>query len=142
MRNRIIRAVSLLPAVLAAAIAALSGAAPAGAGGVYTLLRGATATSGTPALIVQPVNVENSAPASQAFELLVVGTGAVGATVQIVASNDGQNWTNYGAPIAASGTGSATTIAYGAAPFAFWGATVTAISGTGAAVTVTMSGAP
>ena len=78
-------------------------------------------------------------PIAQSFQLTVKGTGAVAATAQVVGSNDGVNWTNYGPALTASGTGSSTVTGYGQAPYAYFGALITAISGTSAQAAVTMS---
>ncbi len=78
--------------------------------------------------------------AQQSFHIVVTGSGAVSATVQPLASNDGVNWLTYGATISvASGTAPQQAAGNGGATWAYFSAYVTAISGTGAQATCVMS---
>jgi len=99
-------------------------------------------TTGTN-LIAQPVgpNGNVSVPTqSQAFQLNVSGTGSVSATMQPVVSNDGTNWSAYGATVTATGfNGGSNNIALTNAPFIYFSAYITAISGTGATASINMS---
>lgn len=87
----------------------------------------------------------NNAPLQQAFQLVVTGTGAVSATVQVYVTNDSNgdpslnNWTAYGDPVTASGTTTGTAVWSGAQPWRRYTAALTAISGTNAVVKLTMS---
>lgn len=76
-------------------------------------------------------------PSKATYQVTVVGTGAVTATVKIEVSNDDSNWLTL-ATITLSGTTSATDGFASDAPWAYRRANVTAISGTGAAVTAIM----
>jgi hypothetical protein len=71
------------------------------------------------------------------FQAVVVGTGAVTATVAIEVSNDGTYWETL-ATINLSGTTSDSDGLTSSAPWGYVRANVTAISGTNAAVTVKM----
>lgn len=94
---------------------------------------------------VEPSSANNpNAPASaHSFILVVNGIGICSATVQIVGSNDGVTFVNYGGPITAAGAAvditPATQQANGTTPYNFIGAYVTAISGTRAAATLELS---
>lgn len=71
--------------------------------------------------------------AGQGFTVQVNGSGAVSATVQPFASNDGVNWVAYGSAITASGpAGVGVNTGTGTGNFAWYTAQLTAISGTGA----------
>lgn len=73
----------------------------------------------------------------QTFVLTVTGTGALSATAQVMVSNDGDNWLNYGAPITATnGVPAAQT---GNQVWEYFGAVLTAISGTNAGAKLVMS---
>ncbi len=79
-------------------------------------------------------------PQSQAYQVNITGTGAVSASVQPVASEDGINWATYGSAISVSGSYSAAAVASSSnAPHAWYSAYVSAISGTNAAVSCSMS---
>lgn len=73
----------------------------------------------------------------QTYQGVVVGTGAVSATVLIQVSNDETNWLTLGT-ITLSGTTSATDGFAADAAWVYRRANCTAISGTGATLTVTM----
>lgn len=80
----------------------------------------------------------------QAFVLTVKGTGNVSASAQMVGSNDpyfctNGNYVTLGDPIHATGSTSAVASMGGTAPFAYFGAFITAISGVNATAAVTMS---
>jgi hypothetical protein len=114
---------------------------------IYHLLDNVTAIT-SPAIpknspLAQPTTGQIGQPSSyQAVTVTVTApsSNAISATVQLMVSNDGVNWSNYGTAITASGTGTAFTVNQSLqASFAFWGAIVTAISGTGAAVTCLLS---
>jgi hypothetical protein len=115
----------------------------------YALLTNVTAVQSAPTNVRGPMNSvaphgtdnPNSPPTEQAFHLVVNGVDPVAATVQVVASNDGTNWINYGDPVTATSVGSAPAQASwgGTQPFRHFGAYVTAISGTSAAVNLKMS---
>jgi hypothetical protein len=85
-------------------------------------------------------------PQSQSFVLTVTSqtqAATPSATVQLVGSNDNVNWVNYGAPLTATGTVSATANSFSAAtsgttPYRHFGAYLTAISGTGASCVLVM----
>lgn len=87
----------------------------------------------------------NMPPLQQAFQLDVVGVGAVSASAQIVVSNDDgpdpslYNWTAYNDPITAAGTDNASNIQAGTQCWKNFGAYITAISGTNASATLRMS---
>src|SRR4030043_175818 len=73
---------------------------------------------------------------SATFQAIVVGTGAVTATVVIDASNDGTYWcSTVLGTITLTGTTSSTDGFTTTAPWKYVRARVTAISGTGATVT-------
>ena len=74
----------------------------------------------------------SQASSSQGFQFNVTGTGAISATIQVIASNDGVNWFPYGAAQTVSGTTAATGAATGSAFVRYVSAYVTAISGTNA----------
>lgn len=78
-------------------------------------------------------------PLAQAFQLVVSGIGTVSATVQVLASNDGTNWVDYGDAVTATGTITGQAAWAGNQPFRHYAAILTAISGTGAAATLRMS---
>ena len=126
---------------------------------LYTLRTGVIAADLTriPPVVVQPVYVTSSSvqiqttggapgnavgytpPPAQSFQLTVKGNGTVSATTQIVGSNDGANWTNYGPALTASGATAATVTGFGQSPYAYYGALITQIAGTSAQAAVTMS---
>lgn len=90
---------------------------------------------------VQPATAENVInPQTQTFQVIVTATsGNCSGTVQVMASNDGVNWSAYGSPIAVtSGASPNIGTANGSQPWEFYTAYVTAISGTGAMVECTM----
>jgi len=94
--------------------------------------------------VITTTTVSNSLPIPKespwsSFQAIVVGTGAVGATVSIYGSNDGTNFcaTALGT-ITLSGTTSATDGFVTVAPWKFVKVSVSAISGTGATVNVNM----
>lgn len=116
---------------------------------VYNLCQGISALQGagvigtsTNPIISAPASESGSGspPSVQAFVLLVTGSGSVSATAQIVGSNDGVNFVNYGAAIVAS---AATTVSAqgqgGIVPYQFYAAYITAISGGGAVASVNVS---
>lgn len=88
-------------------------------------------------------NNPNSPAGTHSFVLVVSGIGNCSATAQIVGSNDGVTFVNYGGPITAAGATvdltPATQQANGQTPYDFIGAYVTAISGTRAAATLQLS---
>ena len=75
----------------------------------------------------------------QGYTCTVTGTGAVSATVQPIASNDGVNWFNLGAAFTASGTGTATNYSTNNVTFGYFSAILTAITGTNASATCLLS---
>ncbi len=79
--------------------------------------------------------------AGTSFQAIVTGTGAVTATIDIEASNDGVNAleTAHGT-ITLSGTGSATDGFGSVSKWLYVRANVTALTGTGATVKVLMGG--
>ena len=79
-------------------------------------------------------------PPVQSFQLLVTcSAGNCSATAQVIVSNDGVNWSNYGSAISASsGVSPNTAIANNSQPFQYYSAYITAISGTNAKASVTM----
>ncbi len=82
------------------------------------------------------------APTNQSFTLVVVGNGGatVSATGQVIASNDGVHWQNYGSALSAtSGPSPGMANASGSTNFAFYSAFITAITGTGAKASVLMN---
>lgn len=91
---------------------------------------------------VQPWGPTNptSPPGQQTFHLTITGTaGNVSGTAQIIATNDGSNWVNYGDPIAAPSTYlTAQASMSGTAAWKFFGAYLTAIAGTGAKASLKM----
>ena len=116
---------------------------------VYNLCQGISAPQGagvigtsTNPIVSAPASESGSGspPVAQAFVLVVTGSGSVSATAQIVGSNDGVNFVNYGAAIVAA---SATTVSaqgqQGATPYQYYGAYITAISGGGAVASVNVS---
>lgn len=84
-------------------------------------------------------NVTN--PLGQTFQVIVTcSSGNCSATVQVMGSNDGLNWSAYGSAIAVtSGTSPNVGSSTGSNPWEYFTAYVTAISGTNAAVQCTMS---
>lgn len=88
-----------------------------------------------PAGVSSPINT-----IAQSFQLVVTSTaGNCSASAQIMVSNDGVNWSAYGAAIVASSAASPNTATgNGTVPWQFFTAYITAISGTGAKATVTM----
>ena len=76
----------------------------------------------------------------QQFQVIVIGSGNVGAAVQICGSNDGQNYVTVGGAINVTSAASPQT---GAGitnqSFKYWGAFVTTITGTGATVKTIVS---
>lgn len=88
---------------------------------------------------LQDPNLKITPAATQCFQLVVVGSGAVSAAAQIYGSNDRLNWAKVGNPIIASGTNSGTAGGGGSIGYSFFGALLTAISGTNASATVTMN---
>lgn len=106
----------------------------------YIVCQGITTTTTTPQITIKPTTSTGDAVIQQSFQVNLTGTGSISASVQIMASNDGVNWVNYGSVIAVSGTGSVgSTVSGGGSgttSYAYFGATVTAISGTGTSVTV------
>ena len=109
---------------------------------VYNLCQNVTTTTTVPQYIA-PAPPQTVAPPEQSLQVNVTGTGAVSASVQVLASNDGQNWINYGSVITVAGTTSAGQFVTGGGTgnttYAQFAAIITAISGTNAAVTVTLS---
>lgn len=117
----------------------------------YKLLTNATATIsaasiGKPATLPPNPVVTAHGPTNpnmpaqeQAFQLSVVGIGAVSATVQVVVSDDGQTWSAYNDPFTANGTDYATFVTTGSAAHRQFGAYLTAISGTNATANLSMS---
>lgn len=108
---------------------------------VYYLTRKQTATNTAPGAvggntIVQANYDATNAPVGSVAVQCVV-TGSLTATVQLVGSNDGVNWESQGSAIAVTTGHAGTTVA--AAPWALWGALVTAL-GTGGSVDTLMSG--
>ncbi len=77
----------------------------------------------------------------QAFQINATCTsGNCSATVQLLASNDGLNWMNYGNPIVVtSGPSPQIQSANGGANWRYMSAYLTAVSGTGAQVDCLMS---
>lgn len=111
---------------------------------LYTLINGAMAPFFTPNTIVPP-RADGPIPQAviapqQTFQLTVQGLGAVSATVQPLASNDGVNWSNYGDPVTATGTTKATRGFGGSQNWKFYSAQLTAISGTAAQASLVMNG--
>lgn len=95
------------------------------------LLRAATTVS------TGDVRIMRRSPVS--FQATVTGTGSVGATVVVEASNDGVAWVTL-TEFTLAGTATASDSDYCMAPYDQVRARVSAISGTGASVTVTMAG--
>lgn len=104
-----------------------------------------TGPSSPPNQIILPAGSDNpnNPPLAQAFTLVVNGIGNCSATCQIVGSNDGVNFINYGAAITASSAFADITpgiaSANGTITYKYYGAYITAISGTNAAATLAMS---
>ncbi len=109
---------------------------------VWYLTRKQTATNAAPGAvggnnIVQAYYDATNAPlANVAIMAIVTGVNAT-ATIQPVGSNDGINWVSQGSTISVTTGLGGITVA--AAPWAFWGANVTAL-GTSASIDVLMSG--
>lgn len=115
---------------------------------VYFLAQNVTAVQtlaniGSPNQIVSlpPANLgAGSPPTDHAFILTVTGSGAVSASAQIVGSNDGINFVNYGSVISAASAATVSSQAQqGTTPFQVLCAIITAISGTNASASVTVS---
>jgi hypothetical protein len=115
----------------------------------YVLCQNVTAVQSAPANGAIPTgsqSVNPSAgqvsinPQAQSFHIEVNGTGTVGATVQIMVSNDGGvDWIPYGAAIVCTpATNKALAASSGNQPWQMYTAYVTAISGIGASVYVSM----
>lgn len=112
----------------------------------YDLLLNQTATASVPppqGNIVEPWGPTNpkSPPTEQTFHLVIAGTaGNVSGTAQVVVSNDGVNWVNYGDAIAAASTYLTAQASFaGTQAWRYFGAYLTAISGTGAKASLKMS---
>lgn len=76
---------------------------------------------------------------SRTFHAMVIGTGAVSATILLETSNDGVHWITPGlTTFSLTGTTIAQAAFASVESWAFVRANITAISGTGAAVTVLM----
>lgn len=112
----------------------------------WVLAQGVTAVQAAPAAGVIPAGSQSvqpsswasgTGPGSQTYQLIVLGTGAVSATAQIMVSNDGINW-SPGPSIPASGSGTAIGVGSGTQPWAYVTAYVTKISGTGATAQIVM----
>lgn len=99
-----------------------------------TVLLNAVTTTGTGAVNYLGRNPGN---ANRTYQATVSGTGAVSATVLVLASDDGVGWVTLGT-ITLSGTGTASDGFAALAPWMEVEGDVTAISGTGAAVTLTV----
>lgn len=107
---------------------------------VYVLNSAQTATGQGQTVQPGPVGNIPSPPYQTVQVVASTTTGNVSATVQVLGSNDGVNW---------SSLGTAVTIASGVSPqigsvvlnstYKFYAANVTAITGTGSAVTTLMS---
>ena len=111
----------------------------------YNLLTNQKVTQSAPPPVV-PVDPWGTVlgvtnPLSQTFQLVITGSaGNVSGTVQIVVSNDGVNWQNYGDPmVAASGYLTAQAQFTGTQPWTWFGAILTAISGTNAVANLIMA---
>lgn len=97
--------------------------------------------SSTNPIVLAPASESGagSPPTDQIFVLLVAGSGAVSASAQIVGSNDGVNFVNYGAAVAAAAAPTVSAQAQaGTSPFQYYSAIITAISGTNAVASVTV----
>ena len=71
---------------------------------------------------------------------VLIGLGAVSATVQPLVSNDRVNWSNYGDPVTAAGT-TKVTAGFGMSQnWEYYSALLTAISGVGAQASLVMNG--
>jgi len=85
----------------------------------------------------------NSPTTQQAFQATLRGRGTVSGSIQIVASNDGVNFANYGSAVTVSGTADdgapVVATATGSGSFVYYGGYVAAISGTNAAADLDMS---
>ncbi len=81
------------------------------------------------------------AAVNQVFQLTVTGTvgQTVSGTAQIIASNDGINWTNIGTVTASSGPSPNIQSASGTVPWAFFSGLLLAITGTGAKASLIMN---
>jgi hypothetical protein len=92
---------------------------------------------------IQPATVDNVLnPQTQTFQAMVTCTGGgnCSATVQVMSSNDGLNWSNYLTAISVtSGASPNIVAANGSQPWEYYTAYVTAISGTNASVQCTMA---
>ena len=105
---------------------------------LYTLLNNATAVTGaTPPIPIQATNLDLAKP-NAVLQAILTGTGSVTATVNLVGSNDGLNWSNTGV-ITLTGTTKAIGFVAQQNPWAYYGATLTALTGTGASVTATLN---
>lgn len=79
---------------------------------------------------------------NQTFQLIVTTTNgtACAATAQVIVSNDGVNWLNYGSAMSAtSGASPNQQSATGGSVWAWFSAYITVLTGTGAVATVLMS---
>ena len=112
----------------------------------YDLLLNQTVPASAPPPQKEPVqpwgaNNPTSPPPEQTFHLIVAGTaGNVSGTAQVIVSNDGVNWVNYGDAIAAASTYLTAQASFaGTQAWKYFGAYLTAISGTGATATLRMN---
>lgn len=118
----------------------------------YYLLQNVTAQQSAPTPTAPPVKPvqpwgptnPTSPPQSQSFEAVLQGIGSCSATIQVVASNDGDNWAAFGpaqtvTAAQADLTPGVALWTAGLAPYRHFGAYVTAISGTGASVSCRMN---
>lgn len=78
--------------------------------------------------------------AAQGLTIVITGTGAVNASVQLMGSNDGLNWGNIGAAVAVtSATAPNVSATVVQTPFQYIAAYVTVIVGTSASVTAQLT---
>lgn len=112
---------------------------------LYKLIERGTLTVSNGPAPIKSVKVGTLETANQQFHLVAHGTGTISVSVQVVGSNGGDNWMAVGDPITASASpsGIAETTAQAAmtgnAPWAWFGAYVTAISPANATATLTMN---
>lgn len=111
----------------------------------YDLLLNQTVTASAPPPQNPPVqpwgaNNPTSPPPEQTFHLVITGTaGNVSGTAQVIVSNDGVNWVNYGDAIAAGSAYLTAQASFaGTQAWRYFGAYLTAISGTGAKAALKM----